>query len=281
MILVTGATGHVGAELVKRLAAGGVQVRAMTRRPLAGRFPAGVEVVEGDCEEAGSLRAAFEGVDKAFLMTAQPTGSKNLHTVAQIDAAKAAGVNYVVKLSVARGGEESHPRVAAWHREDEGAVTGSGLDHTVLRPGRFMSNTLGWKHMLARGNTVRVAFARKATTPIAPEDIAGVAAVALTTDGLKNRSLELSGPEVLTPEQELGIVARIVGRRLELTEASVEETIEGIARSGMDRGLAAAMVEHVLLGDYGAEISPVVEQVLKRKATTFREWAEKHFKEEA
>jgi uncharacterized protein YbjT (DUF2867 family) len=281
MILVTGATGHVGAELVTSLATGGVQVRAMTRRPEAARFPRGVEVVKGDCEAPESLKKAFEGVDRAFLMTSQPTGSEKLHTVAQVDAAKAAGVGYVVKLSVARGGEEGHPRVAAWHREDEGAVTGSGLDHTMLRPGRFMSNTLGWKHMLARGDTVYVPFARKATTPIAPEDIAAVAAEALTTDRFKNEVLELSGAEVLTPEQELAIVGRVLNRELTLKEPSVEQTVDGIARSGMDRGLAAAMVEHVLKGSYGAEVWPTVERVLGRKPMTFQQWAEKHFKEEA
>jgi uncharacterized protein YbjT (DUF2867 family) len=281
MILVTGATGHVGAELVELLTGQGLQVRAMTRRPRASGFPAGVEVVRGDCEEPESLRAAFEGVDRAFLMTAQPTGSENLHTAAQIHAAKEAGVTHVVKLSVAKGGEEGHPAVAAWHRQDEAAVTGSGIDHTMLRPGRFMSNTLGWKHMLTRGDTVSVPFAHKPTSPIAPEDIAAVAAAALTTDTLRNRSLELSGPEVLTPEQELGIVARILGRQLKLREPSIEQTIDGIAKGGMGRDLAAAMVEHVLQGDYGAEISPTVEQVLNRRATTFQQWAEKHFKEEA
>jgi uncharacterized protein YbjT (DUF2867 family) len=281
MILVTGATGHVGMELVKALAGQEAQVRAMTRRPGAAGFPHGVEVVKGDCEEPESLRAAFAGVDRAFLMTSQPTGSKDLHTVAQIEAAKAAGVSQVVKLSVAKGGEESHPLVAAWHREDERAVTESGIDYTMLRPGRFMSNTLAWKHMLGRGDTVYAPFARKATTPIAPEDIAGVAAVALTTDRLKNETVELSGPERLTPEEELAIVGRILGRRLTVAEPSIEETIDGIARSGMDRELAKAMVEHVRQGDYGAEIWPTVERVLNRKATTFRQWAEKNFEEEA
>jgi uncharacterized protein YbjT (DUF2867 family) len=281
MILVTGATGHVGVELVKRLAAQGQQVRAMTRRPRAAHFPAGVEVVGGDCDKPEGLRAAFEGVDKAFLMTSQATGSPDLHTVAQIRAAKEAGVEHVVKLSVAKGGEDSHPLVAAWHREDEAAVTDSGIDHTMLRPGRFMSNTLAWKHMLRRGDTVHVAFAHKATTPVAPEDIAAVAAKAFTDDGLRNRELELSGPEVLTPEQELAIVAQVLNRQLNLVEPTVEQTIDGIVRGGMDRHIAEAMVEHVRQGDYGAEIWPTVQQVLKRKPTTFQQWAEKHFKEEA
>jgi uncharacterized protein YbjT (DUF2867 family) len=278
---VTGATGHVGAELVKGLAAQGLRVRAMTRRPQTAQIPPEVEVVGGDCDEPESLRAAFEGVSRAFLMTSQPTGSKDLHTKAQIRAAKEAGVEHVVKLSVTKGGEDSHPLVAAWHREDEAVVTDSGIDYTMLRPGRFMSNTMAWKHMLRRGDTVHVPFAHKATTPIAPEDIAAVAAKAFTQDGLRNRKLELSGPEVLTPEQELAIVAEILNRHLNLVEPTVEQTIDGIVRGGMDRRIAEAMVEHVRQGDYGAEIWPTVQRVLKREPTTFQQWAEKHFKEEA
>jgi uncharacterized protein YbjT (DUF2867 family) len=278
MILVTGATGHVGAEVVAQLVERGLPVRAMTRRPEAAAFPAGVEVVAGDCDEPASLTKAFEGVDKAFLMTAQPTGSRSLHTVGQVAAAKAAGVKHLVKLSVADGGEHGHELVAAWHRADEAAVTGSGIGHTLLRPGRFMSNTLAWKHMLRRGDTVQVPFAHRPTTAIAPEDIAAVAVKAFTTP--LPTTLELSGPEVLTPQQELAIVGEVLGRRLTMAEPTTEQTIDGMVRGGMDRELATKMIEHVLAGDYGADISPVVEQVLGRKATTFRAWAEKHFKEE-
>ncbi|GAA3439899.1 NAD(P)H-binding protein [Kutzneria kofuensis] len=281
MILVTGATGHVGAEVVGQLLERGLPVRAMTRRPEGVRFPEGVEVVQGDCDEPESLRKAFEGVERAFLMTAQATGSRKLHTVEQVRAAREAGVGHLVKLSVAEGGESSHELVADWHREDEAAVTESGIEWTMLRPGRFMSNTLVWKHMLRRGDTVQVAFAKKATAPIAPEDIAAVAVEAFTNSDLANETLELSGPEVLTPERELAIVGEILGRRLTLAEPTVEQTIDGIVRGGMARDIAEAMVEHVMNGDYGADISPVVEQVLGRPATTFRSWAEKHFKEES
>jgi uncharacterized protein YbjT (DUF2867 family) len=281
MILVTGATGHVGAEVVTRLAARGLPVRAMTRRPEAASFPAGVEVVGGDCDEPASLTKAFEGVEQAFLMTSQPTGSPNLHTVVQVAAAQRAGVKHLVKLSVAAGGEEGHELVAAWHRRDEAAVTDSGIDHTLLRPGRFMSNTLAWKHMLSRGDTVHVAFAHRASTPIAPEDIAAVAVEAFANPALRDRKLELSGPEVLTPQQELAIVGEVLGRRLTLVEPTTAQAIDGMVRGGMDRDLAEKMIEHVLAGDYGADISPVVEQVLGRPATTFRRWAAEHFKEES
>lgn len=280
MILVTGATGQVGSEVVRGLLARGLPVRAMTRRPGKANLPPGVEVVRADCEEPESLDRAFDGVTKAFLMTAQPTGRPNRHTVAQVAAAQKAGTRHLVKLSVTAGGADSHELVAAWHGRDEAAVTDSGIGWTVLRPGRFMSNTLVWKQMLRRGDTVSVPFAQRPSTAIAPEDIAAVAVEAFTRDDLKHRKLELSGPEVLTPEQELRIVGEVLGRRLTLVEPTVEQTVDGMVRGGMDRDLAEKMIEHISAGDYGADLSPVVEQVLRRKPMTFRTWAEKHFKED-
>jgi uncharacterized protein YbjT (DUF2867 family) len=86
MILVTGATGHVGSELVAQLVSrqetgpAGVppvarSIRAMTRRPQATTLPSTVEVVYGDADDPASLDLAFAGVDAAFLMSAQPVGS--------------------------------------------------------------------------------------------------------------------------------------------------------------------------------------------------------------
>ncbi len=144
MILVTGATGHVGGELVRQLVAAGCDVRAMTRRPEAAGLPRGVEVVRGDFEDRASLDAAFDGVERAFLMSAQPAGSAPAptHDVAAAVAAKRAGVRHVVKLSVLGGGNTGDHAIARWHLAAETALQRSGVAWTLLRPGRFMSNAL-------------------------------------------------------------------------------------------------------------------------------------------
>src|SRR5207237_4144395 len=167
-------------ELVAQLAAVGEPVRGMTRRPEAVSFPAGVEAVYGDLDDPASIRAAFVGVDRAFVMSAQPPGSAEhpTHELLLVDAARHAGVSHVVLLSVYDGGGGDDV-IGAWNREAEAAVVGSGIDWTLLRPGRFMSNALQWAPMIVGGDTITVPFASRPAVPIDPADVAAVAGPAL------------------------------------------------------------------------------------------------------
>jgi uncharacterized protein YbjT (DUF2867 family) len=277
MIVVTGATGHVGGELLAQLAAAGRPVRAMTRRPDALRAPAGVEVVYGDAEDPASLDAAFAGADRAFLMSAQLVGTaqRPTHDIALAEAAKRAGITHVVKLSVYSGGGRDDP-IGRWHREAEAAVTDSGLRWTLLRPGRFASNALQWAPMIQRGDTVHLAFADRAAATIDPADVAAVAAAALTSDAHHGSAYQLSGPEALTPHEELAILADALGRRLHPVEVDAETVREGMLRSGMPEPVIDAIMARTLDSDEGTEVLPTVSQVLRRPPQTFAQWAHAH-----
>lgn len=278
MILVTGATGNVGGELVAQLAAQGKPVRAMTRRPGAVRFPAGVEVVYGDFDDPGSIDEAFRDVDAAFLMSAQPMGiaERPTHDVSLAEAARRASVGHVVKLSALDGGAGKDP-IGAWVREAEEAVVGSGMDWTLLRPGRFMSNALQWAPMIRRGDTVTIPFASWPTASIDPADIAAVALAALTDDRHRNCAYPLSGPEVLTPSDELRILATTLGRRLQLVEPPVEVVRAGMLAAGVSEPVVDAIVDRSLSDDEtGALVLPTVEEILCRPPGTFTTWAKAH-----
>ncbi len=274
MIVVTGGTGHVGRELVAQLAGSGAAVRAVTRRPGAVAFLAGVDVVvdvvKGDFDDRASLTAAFRGAEAAFLMSAQAVGSAPhpTHDLALVEAAIDAGVTRVVKLSVLDGGATEDP-IGLWHREAEAAVTGSGLDWTLVRPGRFMSNALAWAPMIARGDTVTIPFAFRPTAPIDPADIAAVAAAALTEGSHRQAAYPLSGPQVLTPADELRILASILHRDLRLLEPPIETTRSRMIAAGMAEPVVDAIVARALAGQDGAEVLPTVEQVLGRRPATF------------
>jgi len=281
MILVTGATGNVGAELVAQLAERNEDdepVRAMTRRPRAVRFPAGVEVVYGDFDDPASIDAAFRDVDRAFLMSAQMPGSERrpIHDLRLVEAARRAGVGRVAKLSVFDGGAGDNP-IGEWHRQAEAAVVESGMDWTLLRPGRFMSNALQWAPMIRRGDTVAVPFATWPSVPIDPADIAAVAVVALTAEGHRNVAHQLCGPEVLTPADELRILAETLGRPLELVEPSVEAVKAGMLKAGTAEPVVDAIVARTL-SDKGAEaeVVPTVGELLGRPPATFASWAKTH-----
>ena len=277
MILVTGATGHVGGELVGQLAARGEPVRGMTRRPAAVSFPAGVEAVYGDFDDPASIDAAFAGVDRAFVMSAQPPGSTEhpTHELMLAGAARRAGVGHVVKLSVYDGGGGDDV-IGAWNREAEAAVVESGLDWTLLRPGRFMSNALQWAPMIRRGDTVNVPFAFRPAVPIDPADIAAVAVAALIGDGERNVAYQLSGPEVLTPADELRILAGVLGRRLQLVEPPIGAVRAGMVAAGTGEPVVDAIIALVLSGEPRPEVLPTVERLLNRPPATYAEWARAH-----
>jgi len=150
MILVIGATGTVGRELVPRLLESGQAVRAMSRTPEKARalFGAGVEVARGDVDDSTSLRAALTDVERVFLVT-PPVGGGGRPPDATICAlAVQAGVRQIVRLSVLQAGGDENDPITGWHTAAENAIKASGLAWTFLRPGGFMSNTLCWAKMI-------------------------------------------------------------------------------------------------------------------------------------
>lgn len=282
MILVTGATGHVGGELVRRLTAAGHPVRAMTRRPAEARLPAGAEAVHGDADDPASLDAAFAGASGAFLMSAQGVGTAPgpTHDLALAEAAARAGVRSVVKLSVLDGGAGSDV-IARWHAEAEAAVTDPSRDWawTLLRPGRFMSNALRWAGRLRAGDEVAVPFADRPAASIDPADVAEVAARALTAVSPAEHAgtaYELSGPQSLTPRQELAILAKTLGRDLHIRPLPDEAARAGMSAYGFPPEVIDAIMQRTLGTDRGAEVLPTVEKVLGRPARTFAQWAGAH-----
>ncbi len=279
MIVVTGATGHVGAEVVPLLVEREVPVRVVTRRPGAVAFPAAVEVVYGNFDEPGSIDAAFEGADRAFLMSAQVPGSapEPTHDLLLARAARRAGVRHVAKLSVLDGGA-GEDAIGLWHRQAEAAVIDSGMDWTMLRPGRFMTNTLGWAGMIRQGDTVQVPFASTPAVPIDPADIAAVAVAALTTGEHRNVAHELSGPQVLTPAGELRLLGEVLDRPLRLVEPEAATFRSWMLGAGMSKAAVDAIIARSLSPEAvnAAEVLPTVTEVTGRPPTTFASWAEAH-----
>jgi uncharacterized protein YbjT (DUF2867 family) len=147
----------------------------------------------------------------------------------------------------------------------------------MLRPGRFCSNALGWAPMIRRGDTVHVPWADRPAASIDPADIAGVAALALTSDGHAGLVYRLSGPQTLTPTQELAELGRMLGRTLRVVEPPPEAVRAGLLRSGMSEQVIDAVIGRANADDsFGAEVLPTVEQLLGRPARTFTDWAHAH-----
>lgn len=277
MILITGATGHVGSELIQQLAGGPRALRAMTRRPDALRLPQ-LEVVRGDFDDPASLDRALRGVESVFMMSAQAIGAaaRPTHDLAFVDACRRARVRKIVKLSVLDGGgSDPNDPIARWHAAAESAVRESGAAWTLLRPGRFMSNALGWAPLIKRGDDVFLSFATRPAASIDPSDIAAVAAAALIDDAHAGRSYELSGPESLTPIDELAILARELGRALQPKLVSLADARAGLLKHGMSEPIADAIMRQTE-SDRGTAVLSTVADVTGRPARTFAHWAHAH-----
>ncbi|MFI0895255.1 SDR family oxidoreductase [Streptomyces sp. NPDC020983] len=270
MIVVTGASGNVGRRVVEALAATGEQVTALSRGPQAGDRPAGVRGVRGDLAEPAGLREVFTGADALFLLVAGDAP----HEV--LDAAKTAGVRRVVLLSSQGAG--TRPEAYAHPAAFEAAVHGSGLDWTVLRPGGFATNSLGWAESVRTGRTVVAPFGDVALPVVDPADIAAVAAAVLAGggEGHTGRTYELTGPAAVTPREQARAIGAALGEEVRFVEQSREE-----ARARMLSFMPEPVVD-ATLGILGSPlpaeqaVSGDVERLLGRPAGSFADWAAAH-----
>jgi uncharacterized protein YbjT (DUF2867 family) len=274
MILVTGATGNVGAELVRTLSEAGEQVRALVRDPAKAALVPGAEAVTGDLNRPETLADALDGVDGMFLLP----GYDDLPDL--LDRAHKAGVRRVVLLS---GGSaalrDMDNAVSRYMALSEDAVRASELTWTLLRPRQFMSNALRWLPQLATGDVVRVQFPSIRAGVIDPADIAAVAAAALTRDGLEGQALELTGPQALRPAEQVAVLGAVLNRPLVARELDDEETEAELAAT-MPRQYVDAFLSFFVGGTLDEEtLYPTVEQVTGRSPRTFEQWATAHAEE--
>jgi uncharacterized protein YbjT (DUF2867 family) len=232
-VVVAGASGNVGGEVARAVAARGVPVRGLVRDPARANLPDGVEPAAGDLDRPDSLRPALEGAAAAFLL---PGFSDMPGVVAR---AREAGVRRVVQLSGTSAEEgDRDDAITQYMRESEAAVRDGGVAWTILRPSGFMTNALQWADQIRAGGLVRAPFADVRIAVIDPADIGAVAAVALLDGGYDGRALRLSGPEALTAADRVRILGEVLGRDLHFEGQPDEE-----AHAEMSAAMPAPYVE--------------------------------------
>ncbi len=273
-VLVTGATGRIGREVVAGLLAAGAQVRALTRNPAGARLPAGVEVVAGDLTLPESLDAAFDDVDAVFLVWTAPAA-----TAPAVVARMAARVRRIILLSSPH--RTPHPffqqpnALRALHALLDDLVTSSGAAWTILRPGMFASNALfWWAPQIRAGDVVRWPYGAAETAPVHERDVAEVAVHALCDNAHAGADYVLTGPASLSQATQVRTIGEAIGREVRFEEMSPEEALREL-------GMPAA-VAGMLLGAWAAALGQPayvthnVEQITGAPARTFRRWADEH-----
>ena len=276
MILVTGATGNVGREVVSQLVTAGVATRGMTHRPDSADLPIGVERVRGDLAVPESLATALDGVHAVFLVW--PLGdAEGAQPAIEAIARHAPRIVYLSTAAVRDDLErQTHP-LSAMHARIETLIARAGVEWTVLRASKFATNTRGWAPQIRASGVVELPYAAAARSPIHERDIAAAALRTLTGDGHAGAIYVLTGPASLTECEQVRIIGEALGRTLQCREIAPEVARQEMLAEGSSPELAdAALAYWARLVTEGEPVTSTVQELTGTPARTFREWAIEH-----
>ncbi|MEE2979511.1 MAG: NmrA family NAD(P)-binding protein [Pseudomonadota bacterium] len=215
-ILVTGATGRVGRQVVHQLANRGADVRALVRDPSKADFPASVNVVQGDMLDIESLRRAFVGVRTLFLLNAV-AGDEFTQALLALNVARESGVERVVYLSVMHAERFVNVPHFAVKSGAERMIEQMGFSATILRPAYFMDNEHMVKDVIVNHGVYPMPIGSKGVAMVDTRDIAEVAAIELirrdaAPGKLPIETINLVGPDTLTGPELASIWSETLGR---------------------------------------------------------------------
>jgi uncharacterized protein YbjT (DUF2867 family) len=279
MILVTGATGNIGREVVNLLLNGGAKVVAVTRHPATAALPDGAHVVGGDPSRPQTLTSALRGVETVLISPrALGDATAGAATVELLKLAAEQGARRVVVLSavtVEYGG--GYQRFADAFRAVEDEARASGLQWTILRCSDFAANALAWVPQIRQASVVRGVYGDGATSTIHERDVAAVSARALLDVAHAGRTYVLTGPQSLTQRDKVRLIGEAIGKQVLWVEVAPEQFRQAMLAQGL-----AEDVPDRLIGYWSDRVqqpgpsSDAVEQILGRPALTFAQWAAEH-----
>ena len=287
-ILVTGATGTVGSEVVKQLVSAKAQrkediiVKAAARSANDDTFrDLGVQVVQLDYNKPDSLSAALRGVDKLFVLTPFQSNMVDL-TSNLVNEAKNVGVKYIVKQSVLGADAEPAITPSRLHRQAEKVIEESGIPFTFLRPNFFMQNFVTfYSHFIKTQGAFYVPAGDAKASFVDVRDIAAVAVRSLSgssKNGESNhtrKAYDITGSEALSYGQAAEVLSKEIGKQVNYVNISDEDARKGMKDMGVDDWTINSMIElfGITRAGYLSEISPAVERVTGNKPTAFSQFA--------
>lgn len=267
-VLVVGASGTVGSEVVRLLKAEGLNVRTTTSKQPQDASAVHVNLVTGE-----GIRNAFEGVDKAFFLS--PPGYTNQYAILSplIQESKRRGLKKVVLMTaVGVNASDELP-----FRRAEIELEKSGLRYNIIRPNWFMQNfNTFWQHDIRTNGQIQLPAGHGKSAFIDAKDISAVAAKLLTTDRFDNKAFDLSGPESLSYEQAAQELSKATGRQIVYKDIEPAQLKKTLVTAGLPSDYADLLVllfSFVREG-YHAAASGSVKEILGREPRSLREYAQ-------
>lgn len=264
-ILVTGALGNVGGEIVRQMLDQGIAIRAadIDPRALISRYGKNIEIIEFDFARPDTYKPALKSVKKIFLMRPPHISDVKRLILPFIETARSAGVEQVVFLSLI--GIEKNPQVP--HYKVEQYLQSSGMAYTFLRASFFMQNLSGIHVEEIRDrNEIFVPVGHGKTSFVDVRDIAAVAVKTLAERGHGNQAYDLTGPEALNYFQVADIFSKLLGREIIYRNPSIIAFILKSLRRGKPLSLTLIMSYLYTQTKRGmsAQVTQDVEKILGR-----------------
>jgi uncharacterized protein YbjT (DUF2867 family) len=274
MILITGATGTNGREIVAQLSAKGVRARALVRKREDVKLPStlNVEFVNGDFDDPSSLDAALAGVERAFLLS--PSSAEQVAREANfIRAAKRAGVRHVVKFSILGAAPNSPSHLIRRHGEAEKLLEDSGIAFTMLRPHYFMQNLLWYiDDIKSQGVFYSSLPETYKHSHVDARDNAAVAVAALTESGHESKVYHITGSEALTYREVAEILSQAIGKKVRY-DSSPENYAKFLKKVGLDADEVLQLDACIAngIGD-GSAVTNTIFEITQQQPIRFRQF---------
>lgn len=279
MILITGATGNNGQELIRQLTAARQRVRALVRKPAEAAKLDGsnIELATGDFDLPETLEAALQGVEKAFLLT--PVAERFVQWQKDfIEAAQRAKVKHLVKFSGMGAHASSASELLRLHAKTDDILRNSGVPFTILQPNSFHQN------MLSSANTIKaqgmfywpLKNASQSTVDI--RDISAVAAKVFASSGHEGKTYVITGPEALTFQQTAEKLSSVLGRKIQYVDVPLSAAADGMRKSGTPDWNVRAVSDLLAYFASGAAaaVTDTVPRLLGRPAISFEQFVKDH-----
>jgi uncharacterized protein YbjT (DUF2867 family) len=276
MILVLNAGGNIGNELVRELHSRSADFVAGFRsaEQVSVANSEGTKAVVADYSRPETLHTAFAGVKKAFFVTPPALNLEELEGNV-LEAARAAGVEHLVKMSV-WGADTGAFVFAKPHHAVEKRIEASGIPYTFLRPTGFMQNMLGNAPTIKSQGAYYLPAGDARVAEIDYRDIASVAAVALTEDGHTGKAYELSGPEAMNHTERAKILSEVLGKPIAYVsppDADWKKTMLGYGLPEWQVDGLLDLLRYYKTGQ-SERVSPAVETVTGVRPISYRQFAQ-------
>jgi uncharacterized protein YbjT (DUF2867 family) len=279
-ILITGATGNIGGEVVKHLVQKKLPLRALVRdRAKASHLDTqGIELAQGDFSQPESLPAALQGVEKAFLVLPNIPNQVALECDF-VDAAKQAGVKQIVKLSVMRAGEVPST-FQRWHRQIEQHLEKSGMAWTHLRPNMLMQNMRWFAQTIAQNGEFYNCVGDTKISHVDVRDVVAVAAACLNEAGHDNKAYVLTGTKALSFAEMANTLTIAMGKPVKYVDLPPQDLKAARLANGEPEWYLNAELELCAAWQegYGSEVTHTIAEITHQPATDYETFAQGYVK---